>query len=231
MGYPVIRKGDSMSRSFATIILKSFSVLLIITVVCNCALADSLWKKRVTINYNLFDDNRAKRIGDIVTVTVSESTNIDNSESATTDNSNTASGSADYNKFFRGILSAARTGRNANFTDRSANTFETDFSSKFSGKGDYDSSRSVNLTITAMIVEVLDNGNLVLEGRRNITANKEKYVLRLTGIARPIDITIANTITSSKMSNVTFGLEGKGWLTRAGSKGWYNRLKDMVWPF
>ena len=86
----------------------------------------------------------------------------------------------------------------------------TDFNSSFSGKGDYDSSRSVNLTVTAMIVEVLDNGNLVLEGRRNITVNKEKYTLKLTGIARPIDITTVNTITSSKMSNVTFGLEGKG---------------------
>ncbi|MCP4269794.1 MAG: flagellar basal body L-ring protein FlgH [Candidatus Brocadiaceae bacterium] len=220
-----------MTKFYTTIIIKSFVTLLIFTVVCDCVLADSLWKKRVTINYNLFDDNRAKRIGDIVTVFVSESTNIDNSEQATTNNSNSASGSADYNKFFRGMLSAMRTGRNTTFDDRPANTFETDFSSSFSGKGDYDSSRSVNLTITAMIVEVLDNGNLVLEGKRNITVNKEKYLLKLTGIARPIDITTINTIASSKMSNVTFGLEGKGWLTRAGSKGWYNRFKDMIWPF
>ncbi len=220
-----------MTRNCTTIILKSLATLLIFTVVCDCVLADSLWKKKVTINYNLFDDNRAKRIGDIVTVSVSESTNIDNSEEASTANSQSASGSADYNKFFRGMLSGLRNGRNATFDDRTANTFDTEFSSNFSGTGDYDSSRSVNLTITAMIVEVLDNGNLVLEGRRNITVNKEKYTLKLTGIARPIDITTVNTIASSKMSNVTFGLEGKGWLTRAGSKGWYNRLKDMIWPF
>ena len=213
------------------IILKLFATLLIFTVVCDCVLADSLWKKRVTINYNLFDDNRAKRIGDIVTVSVSESTNIDNSEQATTANSQSASGSADYNKFFRGMLNGLTNGENANFDDQPANTFETDFRSNFSGTGDYDSSRSVNLTITAMIVEVLDNGNLVLEGKRSITVNKEKYILKLTGIARPIDITTTNTITSAKMSNVTFGLEGKGWLTRAGSKGWYNRFKDMLWPF
>ncbi len=216
---------------YCTTTLTLLATSLIFVIVCDCVIADSLWKKRVTVNYNLFDDNRAKRIGDIVTVFVSESTNIDNSEQSSTANSKSASGSADYNKFFRGMLNGMTKGENADFNDKPANTFETDYSSNFSGSGDYDSSRSVNLTITAMIVEVLDNGNLVLEGRRNITVNKEKYILKLTGIARPIDITTVNTITSSKMSNVSFGLEGKGWLTRAGSKGWLNRFKDMLWPF
>ncbi len=220
-----------MAKHCATTILTLFVTSLIFTIACDCVPADSLWKKRVTINYNLFDDNRAKRIGDIVTVFVSESTNIDNTEQSSTANSKSASGSADYNKFFRGMLNGMTNGENADLTDKPANTFETEYSSNFSGSGDYDSSRSVNLTITAMIVEVLDNGNLVLEGRRNITVNKEKYILKLTGIARPIDITTVNTITSSKMSNVSFGLEGKGWLTRAGSKGWLNRFKDMLWPF
>ena len=194
-------------------------------------LADSLWKKRVTINYNLFDDNRGKRVGDIVTVTVSESTIIDNEETATTKNSNTASGEINNNKFARGILSGLRSGRNARFDSRTANSFSTEFNNNFSGEGDYASNRSVDLTLTAMIVEVLDNGNLVLEGKREVEVNKEKYTLRLTGIARPIDIATNNTINSSQMSNVNFGLEGKGWLTRAGKKGWFNRLHDLFWPF
>ena len=194
-------------------------------------LADSLWKKRVTINYNLFDDNRGKRVGDIVTVEVSESTFIDGDETATTDNSTTASGEIDNNKFARGILSGLRSGRNARFDSRTANSFSTEFNNNFSGEGDYASNRSVDLTLTAMIVEVLDNGNLVIEGKREIEVNKEKYTLRLTGIARPIDIATNNTINSSQMSNVNFGLEGKGWLTRAGKKGWFNRLHDMFWPF
>jgi flagellar L-ring protein FlgH len=193
--------------------------------------ADSLWKKRVTINYNLFDDNRAKRVGDIVTVTVTESTTIDNDEKATTKNSNTTSGEVNNERFFAGIAHGLSSGRNAKFTERSPNSFSTEFKSDFSGDGTYDSKRSVILTLTAMIVEVLDNGNLALEGKRDVEVNKEKYVLKLTGIARPIDITASNTINSSQMSNVNFGLEGKGWLTRAGKKGWFNRLQDMFWPF
>ncbi len=220
-----------MTRLCTKFILNFIIAISILAVVCDSILADSLWRKRVTINYNLFDDNRGKRVGDIVTVVVSESTSIANDENATTNNSTSASGSADYNKFFRGILSGMRTGRNAKFDDRAANTFETDFKSNFSGKGTYDSTRSINLRITAMVVEVLDNGNLALEGKRNINVNRENYTLKLTGIARPIDISTDNLISSSQMSNVMFGLTGKGWLTRAGSKGWYNRLKDMFWPF
>jgi len=199
--------------------------------VSDSLLADSLWKKRVIINYNLFDDNRGKRVGDIVTVEVSESTIIDNDETSTTNNSNKMSGEIDNNKFARGIISGLRTGRNARFDARTANSLSMEYKNDFSGKGAYDSKRSVILTLTAMIVEVLDNGNLVLEGKRDVEVNKEKYILKLTGIARPIDITTSNTISSSQMSNVTFDLEGKGWLTRAGQKGWFHRVRDILWPF
>ena len=194
-------------------------------------LADSLWKKRVTINYNLFDDNRGKRVGDIVTVTVSESTIIDNEETSTTKNSNSVAGTVDNRKFARGIISGLKHGRNAKVDVRPENSISMSYKSDFSGDGTYDSKRGVFLTLTAMIVEVLDNGNLVLEGKREVEVNKEKYTLKLTGIARPIDIATNNTINSSQMSNVNFGLEGKGWLTRAGKKGWFNRLHDMLWPF
>ncbi len=211
-------------------------ILNLILVLCNFTagdsiLADSLWKKRVTINYNLFDDNRGKRVGDIVKVLVSESTVINNDEKSTTNNSNKTTGKVDTERFARGILSAIKTGRNAKFDARAANTFESEFTNDFSGKGDYKSNRSVVLTLTAMIVEVLDNGNLVLEGKREVEVNKEEYILKLTGIARPIDVTKDNTINSDQLSNVDFALEGKGLLTRAGKKGWFNRVVDTFWPF
>lgn len=214
------------------LILKFIVTVSILAVVCDCVLADSLWMKRATVNYNLFDDNRGKRIGDIVTITVSETTNILNTETNTTDNSTSASGSIDNDNFVTGLRHALTSGRNAKIQDsRAANTFATEYTSAFSGGGSNDIDRSVTVTITAMVVEVLDNGNLVLEGKRNVKVNKEQYTLKITGIARSIDITTSNTIASSKMSNVKFGLEGKGWLSRAGSKGWYHRVKDMLWPF
>jgi flagellar L-ring protein precursor FlgH len=221
-----------MTKFSRYLIFKFFVTVSILAVASDCVLADSLWKKRVTVNYNLFDDNRGKRIGDIVTITVSETANILNTETNTTDNSGSSSGSIDNDNFMAGLRHAITSGRNATIqSDKAANTFATDFTSAFSGAGSNDVDRSVSVTITAMVVEVLDNGNLVLEGKRNVKVNKEQYTLKLTGIARPIDIAADNTIESSKMSNVKFGLEGKGWLTRAGTKGWYARVKDAFWPF
>ncbi len=219
-----------MSRLLFVLILSLILELFNFTAI-DSLLADSLWKKRVTINYNLFDDNRGKRVRYIVKVIVSESTTIDSDETSTSNNSNKTTGKVDTNRFARGILSALKTGRNARFDARTANTIEAEFKNDFSGKGTYDSKRSVDLTLTAMIVEVLDNGNLVLEGKREVEVNKEEYILKLTGIARPIDITSTNTVNSDQLSNVNFGLEGKGWLTRAGKKGWFNRAIDLFWPF
>ncbi len=221
-----------MTRLRKKIILNFIITISILSVVGNSVNADSLWKKRVTVNYNLFDDNRGKRVGDIVTVTVSETANILNTETNTTDNSSSSSASMDNENFVTGLRHALTSGRNAKIQDdRAANTFSTEYTGAFSGGGSNDVDKSVSVTITAMVVEVLDNGNLALEGKRDIAVNKEKYTLTLTGIARPIDISTDNTITSSKMSNVLFGLTGKGWLTSAGSKGWFYRVKEMIWPF
>ncbi len=219
-----------MLRMFYIFVL---TTLLNLVLICsgNILSADSLWERRTTINYNLFDDNRGKRVGDIVTVMVIEETNIDNEEDASTDNSARYSGEVDNNAFIDGVISGLTKGRNARFDSRAANTFSGNLATNFSGKGSYDSTRKINLRITAMIVEVLDNGNLVLEGKREVDVNKENYNLKLTGIARPIDISPSNTIISSQMSNVNFSLEGKGWLTRAGKKGWFNRFQDIFWPF
>ncbi len=221
-----------MTRLRNKVILNFIITISILSIVCNCVNADSLWKKRVTVNYNLFDDNRGKRVGDIITVTVSETANILNTETNTTDNSSSSSASMDNGNFMTGLRHSLSSGRNARIQDdRAANTFSTEYTGAFSGGGSNDVDKSVSVTITAMVVEVLDNGNLALEGKRDIAVNKEKYTLTLTGIARPIDIATNNTIASSKMSNVLFGLTGKGWLTNAGSKGWIYRVKEMIWPF
>ena len=207
-------------------------ILSMFTLVVNETVnADSLWQKRVTVNHNLFDDNRGKRVGDIVTVLVVEETNIEGDEESTTDNKGGSSGEVDNNAFLSGILSNLRNGRNARFEDRAANNYSADFNQNFSGEGEYESTRSIELVLTATVVEVLDNGNMLLEGKREIKVNKEKYNLKFTGAARPIDIALDNTILSSQMSNVQFSIEGKGWLTRAGRKGWYHRLVDVFWPF
>ena len=183
--------------------------------------ADSIWKKRITLNTNLFSDNRARGIGDIVTVKISESTEITGTEDSSAESSNSHSINLDTSNFLTRVKDIS--GYLPNIT--------ADTSHDFSGKGDYESNRNINLELTAVVTEILANGNLIIEGNRDVNINSEKYNIKLSGIIRPIDINIDNEVQSSSIANASITLEGKGFLTRAGKRGWWNRIREVVWPF
>ena len=183
--------------------------------------ADSIWKKRITLNTNLFSDNRARGIGDIVTVYISESTDISGQEDSSADSSSGHNISLDTSTFLSKVKDIS-----GYLPNIAANT-----SHNFSGKGDYESNRNINLELTAVVTEILANGNLIIEGNRDVNINGEKYNIKLSGIVRPIDISIDNEIQSTAIANANIILEGKGFLTRAGKRGWWNRVMEVVWPF
>ncbi len=183
--------------------------------------ADSIWKKRITLNTNLFSDNRARGIGDIVTVNISESTEISGQENSSADSSNGHNISLDTSTFLSKVKDIS-----GYLPNIAANT-----SHNFDGQGEYGSNRNVNLELTAVVTEILANGNLIIEGNRDVNINGEKYNIKLSGIVRPIDISIDNEVQSTAIANANITLEGKGFLTRAGKRGWWNRVMEVVWPF
>lgn len=195
------------------------SVLLILS--NNVALASSIWKKRITLNTNLYNDNRARAVGDIVTVEINESTEITGTEDSSANNSKNHSVNLDTSSFLTSVKDIS--GYLPNFT--------ADTSHSFSGTGEYESNRNINLELTAVVTEILANGNLIIEGNRDVNVNGEKYNIKVSGIARPIDISLDNVIQSSSIANASITLEGKGFLTRAGKRGWWNRIREAVWPF
>lgn len=199
----------------------SFITGMLLLTLCTNIPADSIWKKRITTNTNLFSDNRARGIGDIVTVKISESTEITGTEDSSADSSNSHSINLDTSSFLTKVKDIS--GYLPNIT--------ADTSHSFSGKGDYESNRNINLELTAVVTEILANGNLIIEGNRDVNINSEKYNIKLSGIVRPIDISIDNEIQSSSIANASITLEGKGFLTRAGKRGWWNRIREVVWPF
>lgn len=198
-----------------------FFVSAIFLILNNPIQADSIWKKRITLNTNLFSDNRARGIGDIVTVKISESTDISGKENSKVDSSNGHTISVDTSTFLSKIKDIS-----GYIPNLAANT-----SHNFSGKGEYGSNRNINLELTAVVTEILANGNLIIEGNRDVNINGEKYNIKLSGIVRPIDISIDNEIQSTAIANANITLEGKGFLTRAGKRGWWNRIREVVWPF
>jgi len=86
-------------------------------------------------------------------------------------------------------------------------------------------------TITAKVVEILPNGNLVLESRKEITVNNEKQILVFQGMARPEDIAMDNSIMSDKVADSRVFFVGDGVLQDKQRPGWLVRLLDKIWPF
>ena len=187
----------------------------------------------------LFGDRKASQVNDLVTITIHEST----SSSGKADTKTSRESSADYDvtNFF---------GMNRDFNLQNAplikdfykmgtNTTHPVFvpevagdgTSEYTGKGDTKREGSLRGTITAKVVEVMPNGNLVLESRKEITINREKEILILTGMVRPDDITTDNNVPSSKIADTRLYYLGDGVIQDKQGQGWLVRALDNVWPF
>jgi flagellar L-ring protein precursor FlgH len=78
---------------------------------------------------------------------------------------------------------------------------------------------------------VLENGNLVIEGRRIVRVNEDSKTIVVTGVIRTADVRSDNTVLSEKLHNFQVAIEGEGPLSRSQQEGWLGRLFDVVWPF
>jgi flagellar L-ring protein precursor FlgH len=183
--------------------------------------ANSLWLN----GGSLFEDPRARRLNDLLTIYVLE--NISASNRAATDASRDSSLDAAVTDFFGLPLSASVNGGRYNLTPTVSGSMKDDF------KGSGATTREGKLigTITAKVVEVMPNGNFVLESRKDITINNEKQILVLRGMIRPEDIEQDNSITSSKLADAEVYYVGDGVIQNKQRPGWLVRFLDKVWPF
>ena len=218
-------KRNVLSKPACILCCAIFSIV-ILQVDARC---DSLWTKRVSANTNLFADNRAMHVGDAVTVLIEEKTDILGIEDNELESETSFSSEIDASSFFvgknrtlNGLAAAA---------NESLPNITMDNDSSFQAEGEYESSRDISFRLTAMVTEVLGNGNLLIEGKRGVSVNGESYTLRISGIIRPIDIDANNVVLSEKMANANINLEGEGFLTKNAKQGWASVLFDVLWPF
>jgi flagellar L-ring protein FlgH len=171
-----------------------------------------------------FSDGRARRVGDIVTVSIVEATT--SKEQATTDLKRTGANiglgvpnffGLETNKFPSSITPASMV--NA--------TVKNDFS----GDGATTRDGSMQAVISAKVVEVMPNGNLAIEGKREISLNNERKEILFQGIVRPKDITANNSVLSTQVADAKVILTGVGVIGEKQSPGWLARIFDIVWPF
>lgn len=192
--------------------------------------ANSLWVD----TGSLFEDRKARRLNDLVTVKVIE--NI--TASGTADTNTSRDSSADFGLTdFLGMNNDFNLHNAFALKDmyKGANVFSPTVKgsgkSDFTGKGDTSREGKLIGTITAKVVEVMPNGNLILEARKDITINNEKQKLIFRGMARPDDIAGDNTIVSSKVADAQIFYVGDGIIMDKQKPGWLVRVLDNIWPF
>ncbi len=179
----------------------------------------------------LFEDLRARRVGDILTIVLEESTSASKSADTTHDKSNQTT-----------ITNPTILGAPVSFSVPSAlplasvpnNSFETDLRSSSEFQGDSESNQSNELTgeVTVSVAEVLPNGNLVIQGEKLFTLNQGHEHIRFSGIVRPYDINADNKVMSTKVANARIVYAGEGPAHDANAMGWLARFfMSPIFPF
>ena len=173
----------------------------------------------------MFSDQKARRVGDIVTIKIVESSTATNKASTGTDR--TSSMSASLDAFF-----------NAEKRFPSDQPFFNPFSkvaggleSEFEGTGTTKRSGDLNAYITALVTQVLPNGNMVLVGSREVLINNENQIIQLSGVVRPRDIDADNQVLSTYVADARISYSGTGIINDRQKPGWLTKIMMAVWPF
>ena len=185
---------------------KVLSVLFVLIFIVN---SNSLQVEAVT---SLFTTPRASKVGDTLTVIISEFSTA--SQTAKTD-------------FDR----KSKTDSEVSLPSTSLPSFSTslpslgwDYSSGYGGSGSTQRKASILAKLTVEVIEVLPNGNLKVRGEKKVKVNQEEQIIYLEGIVRPQDIGENNTISSVNIAQVNIRYEGRGPITEARRPGLITRL-------
>ena len=182
----------------------------------------SLWSEG---SRNLFEDAKARRVGDIVTITVLESSSAQ--RDSTTDLHHRGNTQLGIGSFWTALLDVVRNNPgfdpNALLSAMSVNDF--------SGGGTIARSGDVAAVLPVRIKETLPNGDFYLEGSKVLLLNEEESLLYISGVVRPIDISPTNSIASTMLADVELEYTGRGVISESERPGWLKRVLNYVWPF
>ena len=187
------------------------------------ASANSLWRTGARA---FFNDQRASRVGDILTV------QIDIDDSAKVTNATTtsrASGSKVGVPHFLGLESTLGKILPGEFDP--ANAIETNSSHDNAGSGQVNRSEKISLTIAAVVTGVLPNGNMMIQGTQEVRTNTDVRQLTVAGIVRPEDISSANTIRHTQIAEARISYGGRGDLSRVQKTPAGQSLVERFSPF
>lgn len=179
---------------------------------------------RAGANVAALADQRARNVGDILTVVIQEQSSVKNEEKVQRSNDTSLSArlesySLSEKTFLSNVLPKVDVRK----------------SQAFNGDAKQNSDSEVRASIAVVVIDVQPNGNLVVAGARTVTVNDETRTLKISGLVRPLDVTPANTVGSAQVADARIAIVGDGANTRQVTRGPLGQLFDTLiwaaWPF
>jgi len=198
----------------------------------------SLWSTQSRYG-SLFGDTKARNINDILTVNIVETTDV--SRDASTKLSSKGTTKSGITKFLGSPLTFGLDnlwGKKTKATtaaERVERPFSPELASEsensYNGSGSTERKDRFLATLSARVINVYPNGNMLIKGNREITVNREKQHINLIGLVRPEDVSADNVVLSSAIADAKISITGKGVIAEKQSPGYGSRLYEWLWPF
>jgi flagellar L-ring protein FlgH len=185
------------------------------------ATAGSIYAKKNQTAKGVFSDDKAGKVGDVLTIIISENTKIDNKvkrdlEKKTSNDVNFNGKEVQVGDLITSIPSLK---------------FQAESSKSLNGKSDYKDERKFEDRITVIVIDVNPNGTLVVMGTRERESGGDKQIIQASGIVQPRDILFDNSIRSEQVANFKLISINDGVTKSYNEPGWLGKIVDFLWPF
>jgi flagellar L-ring protein precursor FlgH len=201
-------------------------LVLILTVflLCsaNCSQADSIWAKRDKNMRDLYADDVARHIGDVLTITINETTKVANKTERDLSKKTKRTADFDGNVGIDHIITSIP-GIHLGTGSEYENTLE--------GSAELKDNRSFIDSITVVVVDILPNGNLVVMGTRSRNIAGDIQNIEVSGIVRTSDIAFNNTVRSERVADFNIVTKTAGISESYNKPNWLGKVFDVIWPF
>jgi flagellar L-ring protein precursor FlgH len=168
-----------------------------------------------------FEDPKARRRGDLVTIRLQESTNASKSSQTDTEKNQSVD-----------IAAPTIAGKAVTLNGNAVLQNTIDGKRKFEGKGSSTQQNQLTGSLTAVVVDVLPNGNLVVEGEKWLRLNQGDELIKVRGVVRPFDVLPDNSVLSERVADARISYAGRGALASANAQGWLSRFfNSPLFPF
>lgn len=182
-------------------------------------------------NVALFEDIKAKRIGDTITIVLQERTQASKDAKTETSKDNSV---ALENPTLLGSTPQFNVPGVVPLASNRNNNLSVGLSSaqEFKGEGTSSQGNSLSGNITVTVIDVLPNGNLAVRGEKWLTLNQGDEYIQISGVVRPVDVRPDNTVLSGQVADARITYSGKGFVADSNKMGWLSRFfASALWPF